>query len=119
MACGFVLLALAASPLAWFAAAAAIGAGYALVSPSFVTLALGLAPLRRRGMAGGVLTASVFIGQFCSPLLSTPLVAAYGYEGLFHITSSLAAAMAVAAVLKARAIGLQALKRGLPMMEWH
>ena len=75
MALGFVLLTLAATPLAWFVAAALIGAGYAMVSPSFVTLALRLAPLRRRGLAGGVLTASVFIGQFCSPLLSTPVIA--------------------------------------------
>jgi len=119
MALGFVLLALAATPLGWFVGAAAVGAGYALVSPSFVTLALGLAPLRRRGMAGGVLTASVFIGQFCSPLLSTPLVAAYDYEGLFRITSSLAAAMAIAAILKACVMGLQALKRETLTMEWH
>ncbi|WP_414474393.1 MFS transporter [Microvirga sp. M2] len=111
MALGFVLLTLAAAPLAWFAGAAATGAGYALVSPSFVTLALRLAPLRRRGTAGGVLTASVFIGQFCSPLLSTPLVVTYGYATLFHIASSLAAAMALAAVLKACAMGIQALKR--------
>jgi hypothetical protein len=70
-------------------------------------------------MAGGILTASVFIGQFCSPFLSTPLIAAYGYEGLFHIISSLVATMAVASVLKACAIGLQALKGGMPTMEWH
>jgi MFS family permease len=119
MALGFLLLALAATPPAWFIGAAAVGAGYALVSPSFVTVALGLAPLRRRGVAGGVLTASVFIGQFCSPLLSTPLIATYGYEGLFCITSSLAAAMAGAAVLKACAIGLQAFKRRLPTAEWR
>jgi MFS family permease len=119
MAVGFVLLALAAMPLAWFVGAAAIGAGYALVSPSFVALALGLAPLQRRGTAGGILTASVFIGQFCSPLLSTPLIAAYGYEALFHITSLLAAAMASAAVLKACVVGLQALKRGIATMEWR
>jgi MFS family permease len=119
MALGFVLLALAATPPAWFVGASAIGAGYALVSPSFVALALGLAPLQRRGTAGGVLTASVFIGQFCSPLLSTPLIAAYGYEGLFHITSLLAAAMASAAVLKACAVGLQTLKRGIATVEWR
>jgi MFS family permease len=117
MALGFVVLALAATPLAWLVGASAVGAGYALVSPSFVTLALGLAPPRRRGAAGGVLTASVFIGQFCSPLVSTPLVAAYGYEGLFYITSSLAAAMAAAAVLKVCAMGLPALKRGISTME--
>jgi MFS family permease len=119
MALGFLVLALAASPLAWFVGAAAVGAGYALVSPSFVTLALRLAPLRRRGVAGGVLTASVFIGQFCSPLVSTPLIATYGYEGLFHITSSLAAAMAVAVILKACAVGRQGLRRGITMMEWR
>ncbi len=119
MALGFLLLVFAVTPLGWFVAAAAIGAGYALVSPSFVTLALKIAPLRRRGVAGGILTASVFIGQFCSPLLSTPLVAAYGYEGLFYVASSLAATMAVAAVLKACANGLQALKDGVPTMEWR
>jgi len=54
MALGFLLLAVATTPLAWFAAAMAIGAGYALVSPSFVTLALGLAPRWRRGAAGVV-----------------------------------------------------------------
>jgi MFS family permease len=119
MALGFLLLVFAVTPLGWFVAAAAIGAGYALVSPSFVTLALKIAPLRRRGVAGGILTASVFIGQFCSPLLSTPLVAAYGYQRLFYVASSLAATMAVAAVLKACAIGLQALKGKIPTVEWH
>jgi MFS family permease len=117
MALGFLLLALAATPLAWFVAAAAIGAGYALVSPSFVTLALGLAPLWRRGVAGGVLTASVFIGQFCSPLVSTPVIASYGYESLFRSTALLVAAMAVGVGLKACAIGLHALKGRVPTME--
>jgi MFS family permease len=118
MSTGFLLLAHAATPPAWFVAASAIGAGYALVSPGFVTLALGLAPVRRRGMAGGILTASVFIGQFCSPLLSTPLIAAYGYEEMFRIVSSIVALMSVAAVLKACAMGLQVLKGGTPRMEW-
>jgi MFS family permease len=117
MALGFLLLTLAATPLAWFVAAAAIGAGYALVSPSFVTLALGLAPHRRRGVAGGVLTASVFIGQFCSPLVSTPVIASYGYAGLFCSTALLVAAMAVGVGMKACAIGLHALKGRVPTME--
>jgi MFS family permease len=117
MALGFLLLALRATALASFVAAAAIGAGYALVSPSFVTLALRLAPLRRRGVAGGVLTASVFIGQFCSPLFSTPLIASYGYEGLFRSTALLLAAMALAVVLKGCGTWLQASKGRTPSME--
>ncbi|MEZ0171250.1 MFS transporter [Microvirga sp. TS319] len=110
MALGFLLLAVAASPSAWFVAAVGIGAGYALVSPSFLTLALKLAPIRRRGMAGGILTASVFIGQFCSPLVSTPAIASYGYEGLFCGAALIAGAMASAVALKAGATGLHAFK---------
>jgi MFS family permease len=96
MALGFLLLPFATTA-STFAATAAIGTGYALVSPGFIALALGLAPLRRRGLAGGLLTASVFIGQFCSPLLSTPLIARYGFDGLFHGAASLLLAMVIAA----------------------
>lgn len=97
MAVGFFALVLGAAPAAIFGAAAAIGAGYALVSPSFVALALNLSPAQKRGLAGGILTASIFIGQFCSPLLSTPLIAGHGYVGLFGGTSILLAIMTVAA----------------------
>jgi len=48
-------------------------------------------------MAGGILTASIFIGQFCSPLASTPLIAGHGYGALFGGTAWLLATMALAA----------------------
>lgn len=99
MALGFLLLVTASATPAIFGAVAAIGAGYALVSPSFIALALNLAPTRKRGLAGGILTASIFIGQFCSPLLSTPLIAGYGYASLFGGTAVLLAIMAVIAAL--------------------
>jgi MFS family permease len=99
MALGFLALLLAATPLAIFGAVAAIGAGYALVSPSFVALALNLAPAQKRGLAGGILTASIFIGQFISPLISTPLISAYGYPALFGGTVALLAMMTAAAAL--------------------
>lgn len=108
MALGFLLLVLAATPLPIFAAAAAIGVGYALVSPPFIALALNLAPSRQRGVTGGVLTASVFIGQFCSPLVSTPLIAGHGYAGLFGGSAAVLAVMAVAALV---AGGAQVLRR--------
>ncbi|WP_293798168.1 MFS transporter [uncultured Bosea sp.] len=99
MALGFLLLSRSASPQSLFAAALFIGAGYALVSPSFVAMALELAPRRSRGLAGGILTASIFIGQFCSPLASTPLIAAHGYDGLYGGTAWLLATMALVAAL--------------------
>lgn len=98
MALGFLLLVTASTTPSIFGAVAAIGAGYALVSPSFVALALNLAPTRKRGLAGGILTASIFIGQFCSPLLSTPLIAGYGYASLFGGTAVLLSFMAAIAV---------------------
>lgn len=97
MALGFLLLVAASTTLSIFAVAAAIGAGYALVSPSFVALILNLAPAQNRGLAGGFLTASIFIGQFCSPLLSTPVIAGHGHVGLFGGMSILLAIMSVAA----------------------
>jgi MFS family permease len=109
MALGFLVLLLASTAPAIFAAVAAIGAGYALVSPSFVALALNLAPTQKRGLAGGILTASIFIGQFCSPLLSTPVIAGNGYASLFGGTAALLAIMTITAGL---AGGAKRLRRG-------
>lgn len=107
MGLGFLMLTLAWSMPPIFIAVAAIGAGYALVSPSFVALALDLAPAPKRGLAGGILTASIFIGQFCSPFLSTPVIIAHGYAGLFCGGALLLAAMALAAVVRGAMIRLR------------
>ncbi|WP_353646937.1 MFS transporter [Mesorhizobium sp. WSM2239] len=98
MAAGFLLLILPQATLLSFAGAALIGAGYAVVSPSFVAITLNFAPPQRRGLAGGVLTASVFIGQFCSPLLSTPVTLGFGYDGLFLGAAVVLAGMASVAL---------------------
>lgn len=98
MASGFLLLVTSAVPMFTLAGAALIGAGYAAVSPTFVALTLALAPPHRRGLAGGVLTASVFTGQFISPLLSTPVIMTAGYQGLFLGAAVLLASMAAIAL---------------------
>lgn len=107
MALGFLLLQLGGSGPALIAAAIAIGAGYAVVSPSFVALALALAPARSRGLAGGILTASIFIGQFCSPLASTPLIQSRGYGDLFLGAALLLAGLAATALLAGQASRLR------------
>jgi MFS family permease len=98
MASGFVILMGSEGLWQTFSGAALIGAGYAAVSPTFVALTLALAPQHRRGVAGGVLTASVFIGQFISPLLSTPLIMSFGYDALFVVAAALLASMAAIAL---------------------
>ena len=97
MAFGFFLFVLSESAIVSLTGAGMIGAGFALVSPAFVALALRLAPSSRRGLSGGVLTASIFLGQFISPLVSTPLIARVTYEGLFVGSAYLLVAMAMAA----------------------
>lgn len=98
MASGFLLLMIASGPLLFLSGAALVGAGYAAVSPTFIALTLSLAPTSRRGLAGGILTASVFAGQFVSPLLSTPVVMMAGYEGLFLAAALFLAIMAAIAL---------------------
>lgn len=98
MASGFLVLVTYGAPLLTLAGAALIGAGYAMVSPTFVALTLTAVPSHRRGLASGVLTASVFTGQFISPLLSTPVIVNTGYEGLFLETAVLLASMAIIAL---------------------
>lgn len=99
MAFGFLLLVTSAMPLFALAGAALIGAGYAAVSPTFVALTLSLAPPHYRGLAGGILTASVFAGQFISPLLSTPVIMTADYEGLFLAAAVFLASMAAIALV--------------------
>jgi MFS family permease len=99
MAGGFALLAAGSGIVAILVAAAAIGAGYATVMPTFVAIVLQIAPDTRRGMAGGILTTSVFVGQILSPLASIPVIASFGYAGLFGGTAFALAAMALVAAI--------------------
>lgn len=107
MALGFLMLLLASTTAAIFAAVAAIGAGYALVSPGFVALALPRtgAEARARRRHSDRLDLH---RQFCSPLVSTPVIAGYGYGSLFGGTATLLACMTSTAVL---AGGVRRLRR--------
>jgi len=106
MGLGFLGLA-AAAGIGVFAAVVAIGAGYAAVMPNFVALTLRTAPARRAGIAGGVLTTSVFLGQFASPFVSSPLIGAFGYPSAF---AWIAAALAPLSFVAA-AVGLFGMRR--------
>lgn len=99
MAAGFSMIVLRETLPGSLVGSALIGAGYALVSPAFVTVTLQIAPPRHRGLAGGVLTASIFAGQFVSPVVATPVVSSYGYPWLFMSASGLLIIMAIAARL--------------------
>ncbi|WP_156294308.1 MFS transporter [Serratia oryzae] len=111
LALGFMLIGCGVKPWIIFAGAAAIGAGYAMVSPNFVAIALNLAPERHRGLVGGMLTTSIFLGQFLSPWLSTPAIAAFGYSETFYGISLLLGVLAMATALVG---GRELIRRLLP-----
>ncbi|WP_299376333.1 MFS transporter [uncultured Kiloniella sp.] len=100
MALGFAILPFGANVIAIIAGSVAVGIGFALAVPNFVGIALQIAPSSRRGMAGGVLTTSVFLGQFCSPFLSIPSITSFGYNATYQGTALLLGTVALMAAVK-------------------
>lgn len=94
MAMGFATLVTVKAGVAVFFGCAAIGAGYALAIPGFVAISLSATSSNKRGKTGALLTGSVFLGQFLSPLISTPAISAWGWRasgiGLAVILGALA-----------------------------
>lgn len=72
MATGFALLATAGGLSSMLSALAVVGAGLGAVMPSIMSTTIMLAPLRLRGRIAGIVTASMFLGHFISPLVSQP-----------------------------------------------
>lgn len=83
MAAGLVLAANANSYAAILPATVAAGAGLGLIMPNLGAASLGIAPEHIRGRVSGGLTASIFLGQFVSPLLSQPAIARFGFAATY------------------------------------
>lgn len=74
MGLGWALVSLAPSP-GWVVPGLVIGgAGAGLVAPNLTTFLADLAPAHARGRVMSGLSASIFLGQFLSPLLAQPFV---------------------------------------------
>ncbi|WP_394689117.1 MFS transporter [Hoeflea sp.] len=102
MALGFGLLPFGNQPWLLLAGGGLIGSGYAMVTPIFITIALRLAPVQRRGIVGGIMTSAMFLGQFASPFASIPAIAAFGYEPVFFAAASGFAVLAALAAVAGR-----------------
>lgn len=59
------------------------GLGIGISMPNYTTWFMERVPATMRGRASGLLTTAFFLGQFVSPLVSAPLVAAFGLAGTF------------------------------------
>ncbi|WP_138466450.1 MFS transporter [Poseidonocella sp. HB161398] len=112
-ATGFLLFALAQGLGLALLGSAFIGAGGGMLMPTFLGLAVEIAPAQRRGLAAGAITTSVFTGQFLSPIASTPLIQTQGYPATFALTSGVLVVLALVAL-----VGLRP-RRGLAAEPLH
>lgn len=105
MAIGMLVLSQAVSFGLVIVGCALMGVCMGLVMPNFMVTGLALVPSNKRGLASGVLTSSIFIGQFFSPLISSALIAILTYSHFYLLTAGFTVLLAVAsaAMLKAQA----------------
>lgn len=101
IAVGFWLLAAAGGFVAALIALVVMGLGLGLAMPSLMSVSIGQAAPMERGRVGGILTASMFLGHFVSPLASQPWVHLFGYANMYRDAGLLVGGMA-ALVLLAR-----------------
>lgn len=99
MSAGFAALAVADNVAGLVFSGALIGIGGGLAMPSLVAAGLDAAPPAWRGFAMGLITTSIFLGQFLSPLASTPLIGRIGYAGGFAAAAAAFALLAAASAL--------------------
>ncbi|MDZ5699089.1 MFS transporter [Chelativorans sp. M5D2P16] len=109
LAGGLGIVALAEDYTAVLPGALLAGCAIGLVMPNLNSAAMGLADERHRGRVAGMLTASIFFGQFISPLISQPLSAQGGYASAFGF----GAATIMAASLTAFTVAATRRRRGI------
>ena len=91
-----------------FAGVAVAAAGLGLLLPTFNAWVVSMAPPARRGRYIGVLTTSIFAGQFVSPLVLQPVVAAGGAWRAFEWAGTGAMVVAIACLVMQRVLHTRA-----------
>ena len=94
MATGYLVIAVADSYGTILVATAITGLGMGSVMPNLSVWLMARAPAAVRGRAVGGLTASIFLGQFISPLAAAPVAGPFGLAATYGCVS---AALALAA----------------------
>ena len=83
------------------------GIGVGLFFPNSTLWALTIAPPALRGRCSGGMSASLNFGQFASPIVLQPVVAAVGIGGTFGVASALLFFVAASLALAPRAMALK------------
>ena len=96
IAAAFVVVGLAPSYGVVVAGLGVLGLGFGLLMPHLNTWLSAAVPAAARGRLLGGLTTAIFLGQFCSPLATQPLVNAVGLGDTFLVAAGAVGAAAVA-----------------------
>ncbi|MSQ71315.1 MAG: MFS transporter [Betaproteobacteria bacterium] len=102
MALGYGVIALIPHYAAVLAGAAISGFGVGIIFPNASLWVVTLAPPRMRGRLTGMMSASLNLGQFSSPLLLHPAVQSVGLDGAFGVAAVLACMLSGALLLAGR-----------------
>ncbi|WP_127104986.1 MFS transporter [Pararhodobacter zhoushanensis] len=100
LAFGFVIIAANQALPFQFIGAAFIGAGFAAVIPSIMAWMFDVVPSSRRGIASGIMTTALFLGQFASPFFSQPIIEGGNFRILFWSVAALFGMTAIFLVAK-------------------
>ena len=84
LATGYFLIGLGDSYLETLPGLIVAGVGLGIMRPNLVVWLMSFTSPQVRGLVMGGLTTSFFVGQFICPLLSQPIILAYGYASMFH-----------------------------------
>lgn len=103
MGFGMAVIALAPSAGVLALGVVIMGLGMGPSMPNYTAYWMAAVPPASRGRASGFLTTAFFVGQFASPLLTTPLIGAFGLSGTFL-------ALAAVQVVLALILGVVALR---------
>jgi MFS family permease len=99
IALGYGIISLTESYAVLLAGAAVSGFGVGIIFTNSGLWVTALAPARLRGRLLGMMTASVYLGQFSSPILVEPAVTTYGIAGAFAVFAVIAGAVSITLVL--------------------
>lgn len=94
MTIGFWLLAPSDEMTSILFALAVMGCGLGFVIPSVMSTTIMIAPPQSRGRIAGIVTASMFLGHFTSPLASQPWITWLGFAATYRGIGFLFAGMA-------------------------
>ena len=92
---GLYLISISSNIKSLFFATAPMGMAFGLLLVNTNSWFLSKVGNKNKGKASGILTSSLFLGQFASPIIFFPIVSKYGIQELFFVVSIIAIVISI------------------------